>query len=118
MKENEKNVELSALLDFYGSLLTAKQADALDLYYNQDLSLTEIAELMNITRQGVRDNIKRGEKQLEDFEAVLHLAEKFGEITTVCNVMKENAEKLRKLGASDGIVNDILYDIEKIETII
>lgn len=117
MKENDKNVELSALLDFYGSLLTQKQADALDLYYNQDLSLGEISELMDITRQGVRDNIKRGEKQLEDFEAELHLAEKFSEITTVCSVMKENAAKLRALGGAEGIIDEILYGIEKIETI-
>ena len=118
MKDNNKNLELGALLDFYGNLLTEKQADALDLYYNQDLSLAEIAELMSITRQGVRDNIKRGEKQLEDFEAVLRLCEKFGEITTVCSVMKENAAKLKKLGVSEAIADEILYGIEKIETII
>ena len=117
MKEN-KNLELGALLDFYGGLLTDKQADALDLYYNQDLSLAEIAELMSITRQGVRDNIKRGEKQLEDFEKILHLAEKFGEITTVCGVMKENSLKLKDSCEADDLIDEILYGIEKIESIL
>ena len=59
-----KDLNVSVLLDFYGQLLTQKQNDALDLYYNQDLSLSEIAAHMGITRQGVRDNIKRGETQL------------------------------------------------------
>ena len=56
-----KNLDVAVLLDFYGAMLTDKQRDAIDLYYNQDLSLSEIAELQNITRQGVRDSIKRGE---------------------------------------------------------
>lgn len=116
MKDN-KNLSIGALLDFYGGLLTDKQSDALDLYYNQDLSLGEISELMGITRQGVRDNIKRGEKQLNDFEDILHLAEKFGEITTVCSVMKENSLKIKEITEADGMVDEILYGIEKIENI-
>ena len=72
---DSKNLSIGTLLEFYLPLLTKKQADALDLYYNQDLSLSEIAEHMNITRQGVRDNIKRGEKQLTEYESALHLSE-------------------------------------------
>ncbi len=116
MKES-KNLNVGSLLDFYGGLLTDKQADALDLYYNQDLSLAEIAELMGITRQGVRDNIKRGEKQLEDFEKALGLNEKFGEITTVLNVCKENLIKVKDITEADGLVDEVLYGIEKIEDI-
>ena len=63
-----KDLSISVLLDFYRQLLTQKQSDALDLYYNQDLSLSEIAQHLGITRQGVRDNIKRGEKQLLGYE--------------------------------------------------
>ena len=72
-----KNLEVALLLDFYGEMLTEKQREVIDLYYNQDLSLAEIAEIAHITRQGVRDSIKRGEAMLFEFEERLHLAERF-----------------------------------------
>jgi predicted DNA-binding protein YlxM (UPF0122 family) len=75
----EKNYKISYLLDFYGNILTDKQKDAIDLYYNEDLSLAEIAEHVGITRQGVRDAIKRGEEILLEMEEKLGFAEKFGE---------------------------------------
>lgn len=75
-----KDFETAVLLDFYGDLLTEKQAQALDLYYNEDLSLAEIAEPLGISRQGVRDSIKRGEKQLYELEAVLGLAKRFRDV--------------------------------------
>jgi len=62
------NLNTSLLLDFYGNLLTEKQRDALDMYYNMDLSLGEIAEEIGVTRQGVRDAIKKGEERLLLFE--------------------------------------------------
>jgi len=71
-----KNLEISVLLDFYSALLNDKQRDFIDLYYNEDLSLAEIAEHESITRQGVRDCIKRGEQILLDAENALGLAEK------------------------------------------
>ena len=67
----EKNVYTVELLDAYRSLLTDKQADIMSLYYEEDLSLSEIKEHYGITRQAVLDNIKRAEKQLERFEAGL-----------------------------------------------
>ena len=75
-----KNMRVSYLLDFYGDLLTEKQREALELYYNDDLSLGEIAADSGISRQGVRDNIKRAEAILFDMEDKLRLAQKFGEI--------------------------------------
>ena len=67
----EKNVEVSMLLQIYGELLTEKQYRVIDYYYNQDLSLSEIAENEKITRQGVRDIIKKGEKKLFEYEEKL-----------------------------------------------
>ena len=64
------------LFDFYRNILTEKQIEVVDLYYNEDLSLAEISEHLNITRQGVRDNIKRAENILIDMEDKLHLVEK------------------------------------------
>ncbi|MBS5857642.1 MAG: putative DNA-binding protein [Clostridia bacterium] len=67
----EKNVKISVLCDLYGNLLTEKQFEFIDDYYNKDLSLSEIAENKNITRQAVRDNIKKGEKKLFEYEEKL-----------------------------------------------
>lgn len=67
----EKGIQVSMLLELYGKLLTEKQADTVDLYYNQNLSLSEIAEELNITRQGVRKNLVYAEEKLFDFEEKL-----------------------------------------------
>lgn len=69
-----KNLSMSILLDLYGELLTEKQRDVLELYYNDDLSLAEIAQQYEISRQGVHDSIKRGEEALMKFEEILGLS--------------------------------------------
>lgn len=69
----EKNIHISMLLETYGKLLTPKQYDVIDLYYNQNLSLAEIAEGENITRQGVRKNLIDAENKLFDYEEKLQL---------------------------------------------
>ena len=74
-----KNLEVTVLLDFYGEMLTEKQRSFLEYYYNDDLSLSEIAENEGITRQGVRDAIKRAEAQLFDMENKLGLVARFEE---------------------------------------
>lgn len=74
-----KDLKISVLIDCYGEILTDKQKDVLDLYYNEDLSLSEIAEIEGISRQGVRDSIKRGEAQLLEMEEKLHIWEKTSE---------------------------------------
>ncbi len=72
-----KNMEMALLFDFYGDMLTEKQRDMVGLYYDDDLSLSEIAENAGITRQGVRDAIKRAEAQLLEMEERLGLARRF-----------------------------------------
>ena len=71
-----KNLDVINLFDIYGEMLTQKQQDFICYYYNDDLSLAEIAENEGITRQGVRDAIKRAEAQLLSFEEHLGLYEK------------------------------------------
>jgi hypothetical protein len=68
----EKLAEVALLLDMYGGLLTPRQRDVLDLYYNYDLSLAEIAEMHNISRQGVHDLLKRGEQALYSLDEKLN----------------------------------------------
>lgn len=72
----DKKVEVSILIEIYGNLLTEKQLEILDNYYNLDLSLSEIAENNEITRQAVRDIIKKGEKKLFEFEEKLQIMKK------------------------------------------
>ena len=60
----DKNVQIGLLCDIYGELLTEKQQNVLDLYYNNNLSLAEVAEEIGITRQAVKDSIVKGEKRL------------------------------------------------------
>ncbi len=69
----EKNLQLAELIDVYATLLTDRQQRLLDLYYNQDLSLGEIADDVGISRQGVRDSLKKAERELYFFESKLHL---------------------------------------------
>ena len=73
-----KNLDITLLLDFYGDLLTEKQRTFISYYYNDDLSLAEIAANEGITRQGVRDAIKRAESQLVNMENRLGLVVKQG----------------------------------------
>lgn len=91
----EKNVKISILLDIYGKMLTEKQYSLLDDYYNNDLSLSEIAENEQITRQAVRDNLKKGENNLFEYE------EKLG-------FMKKTLEQEEK-------INEIISEIDLIE---
>lgn len=72
-----KDLEIGFLLDFYGEVLSDRKRTVLDYYYNDDLSLAEIAEEIGISRQGVRDLIKKAEEELRFFEEKLGLAERF-----------------------------------------
>ena len=73
----EKSIRTGILLDFYGNLLTDKMRETCESYYNEDLSLAEIAADTGISRQGVYDTLHRAEKQLEEYEERLGLLELF-----------------------------------------
>ena len=84
-----KNLEISTLLDYYGMLLTDKQRETVEYYYDDDLSLGEIAENTGISRQGVRDSIKRSETILLEAEGKLGLIKK-------SEMLKKSLEEIRK----------------------
>lgn len=91
----EKDFEVSLLLDFYGELLSDTKREAAELYYNEDLSLAEIAENTGITRQGVRDSIEKAKEQLYSYEEKLGLAGKLREINRTLSDIIPRLERLR-----------------------
>ena len=90
----EKDMKISYLLDFYGELLDGHTLGVMRSYYNDDLSLAEVAELVGISRQGIRHLIKKGEEQLVFFEEKLKLAERHSELATLADALADIANKL------------------------
>jgi predicted DNA-binding protein YlxM (UPF0122 family) len=86
--------EISILYDFYGSLLPPKQREIFRLYYEDNLSLGEIAEEYGLTRQGIHETVKRGEKKLRDFEKRLGLIRKFNQEKQTVDKLKRDIDQL------------------------
>ncbi len=108
----EKNVEISLLWQMYGKLLTQKQNEYIDYYYNKDLSLSEIAENENITRQGVRDIIKKGERKLFEYEEkLLFMKKTINQEKQIQNILI-SLNKIQK-DSSDKQVSIILEEVKK-----
>jgi len=99
----EKTMRLNYLFDFYQSLLTPKQQEYMSMYYLEDLSLVEISELANVSRQAIYDNIKRTVTILESYEEKLLLYEKFEKRTVLLKKLKlivneqNNSDEVRQL---------------------
>ena len=108
----EKKVEISILCDLYGKLLTQKQYELLNDYYNNDLSLSEIAENNNITRQAVRDIIKKGEKKLFEYEEKLQFMKRMLNQEKMLKKVLSELTKIQK-DSSDKKVANILESIKK-----
>lgn len=108
----EKKVEVSMLCDLYGKLLTEKQYEFINDYYNNDLGLSEIAENSNITRQAVRDIIKKGERKLFEYEEKLLFMKK---TLTQEQKIQEVLSELTKIGTetTDKQIVSILNSIKK-----
>lgn len=103
----EKNIKMSMLCQIYGKMLTKKQYEMVNDYYNNDLSLSEIAENNNITRQAVRDIIKKGENKLFELEEKLAFMEK---TLKQEKQLQQILEELKKIGdaSSDRKIEKIL----------
>lgn len=85
----EKDLNVSSLLDVYGSFLSKKQKELCEYYFFDDLSLGEIAENEGITRQGVCDNIKRAQNNLYKMEKECGYLKKFGDLKSLSRLAKE-----------------------------
>lgn len=86
---------MTMLFDFYGEVLTPRQKEFFDLYYNEDLSLAEIAENYGISRQGVRDVIVRAEAIMTDLEDTTGLMKRFLQMQQQVQAILDAAEKIQ-----------------------
>jgi predicted DNA-binding protein YlxM (UPF0122 family) len=107
----EKDLKKAYLLDFYGDVLTERKKEVLDMYYNEDLSLSEIADQIGISRQGVRDLIKKAEEEIFFLEEKLGLAQKM-------SALKFHSDNMMRIAESEGLPQKIRKEIEEIAQII
>lgn len=108
----EKNVKVSMLCQIYGKLLTEKQYNFLDDYYNKDFSLSEIAENYGITRQAARDNIVKGENKLFEYEEKLGIMKRtLNQEQQIVKILSELTKIQTKF--SDEKIASILENVKK-----
>jgi predicted DNA-binding protein YlxM (UPF0122 family) len=98
-----KDMRFPLLLDAYGALLTERKRELLDYYYNEDYSLSEIAELTGLSRQGVRDGIRKAEDELKNFESTLSLVRIGTCVSEVAGKLFALAEQAGAGPVGDGI---------------
>jgi hypothetical protein len=96
-----KDLRFALLLDCYGEFLTPHQAKLMELYYGEDLSLSEIAQVLGITRQGVRDGVKRGEQILLEMEEKLQFAARLGTLRENFAAIAESLTAIAAANAAD-----------------
>ena len=108
-------VEKALLFDFYGELLTDNQKEVYGEHIQNDLSVSEIADLRGISRQGVHDMIRRCEKTLAEYEQRLHLVEHFLKVKQMVGVIHQYAEEISACEDQDALLRRV-EDIKKIST--
>lgn len=104
----EKTKRLNLLFDFYQVLLTPKQREYMKMYYVEDFALVEIAELTNVSRQAVYDNIKRTEHVLESYESNLLLYEKFERRQKLLSELKIECSKMEPNQTIKTLINSLI----------
>ncbi|MDX9917814.1 MAG: sigma factor-like helix-turn-helix DNA-binding protein [Gudongella sp.] len=107
----EKLVRIGILIDFYGKLLSEKQYQIVDLYYLNDLSLSEIGEVLGTSRQSVFDTMKRAEEKLLSYENELGLVEKFFESQETIVEIRKIADEIYTIGET--VDNQIIKEKAK-----
>ena len=108
-------LEMTLLLDYYGELLTEKQKTCFDLYYNQDLSLGEIAEEAGISRQGVHDSLARAEATLLELEQKLGCVARARKQKRAMKTIRQAAETLLQVPQTEELARAILAAAESVK---
>ena len=110
---SEKNMRYCLLLDFYGEVLSDNQREMMDLYYNEDFSLSEIADEVGITRQGVRDAVRRAEDTLDSLENKLGLIARFDRLRAqraeIMTILSDGAK------SKDTVIKEAKIKLEQLE---
>ena len=114
---SSKDLSLGFIFDFYKELLSEQRKNVFDLYYNEDFSLGEIAEQVGITRQGVRDIVKKTEKQLLEYESRLGLAKRFEKISENCESIAKKLERLKDGLQAHSELESLIEDVKRLAEI-
>ena len=114
----EKDLKKAYLLDFYGDVLTERKKEVLDMYYNEDLSLAEIAANEGITRQGVRDAIKRAEAQLFEMESKLGFEKRMRENLEKIDNIRQVVKELSKYNSFHGMSRELGNKADKLDELL
>lgn len=114
VSSEEERVKIGLLLDLYGNILTEKQKQTMDLYFQQDYSLSEISEQLSITRQAVRDSLLRAETTLFDTDARLGLLDKFNNMRQSLIVSYENAAYVKDFAQRKFLPSEIIDKLNDI----
>ncbi len=109
----EKNIEIGLLYEFYNKLLTQKQSYIINSYYNDDLSLSEIADDIEISRQGVRKQLKDAENALYNYEEKINLVSNFLKNKNIIKNINNNLDKLNEK-YNDILIKNIKNDLNKL----
>ena len=109
----EKNMKVAYLLDFYADVLDEHVKDVMKAYYEDDLSLAEIASDVGISRQGIRHLIKKGEESIEFYESKLGLARRYDELSSVAASLSKVYERISETDSLKEEAN-VIQDVIKV----
>ncbi len=113
-----KNLDVVLLADFYGEMLTENQRKFIEYYYSDDLSLSEIAQNEGITRQGVRDAVKRAEIQLFDMEKKLGFAKRTRKINDALAEIVESVDAINNYNMNFSLSREVNDAVVRIKSIV
>lgn len=114
MKIFEKDMTIPLLVDLYGQVLSERKRELLDYYYNEDYSLSEIAEITGISRQGIRESVKKSETELRELDASLQLVKRTQTLESKIRAVEKQLIDL----LSEPLTDPVREKLEQIKTVV
>ncbi|MBQ7669551.1 MAG: winged helix-turn-helix transcriptional regulator [Clostridia bacterium] len=113
----QKDMTVSLLLDFYGDILSEHKRGIMEMYYDEDMSLAEISEQVGISRQAVREIIKKSESELSNLENTLGLVKKFDKLKHDLDTIKNELRAASDVSGKDskGIIDRVIVEIDGLD---
>ena len=113
----QKDMTVSLLLDFYGDILSEHKRGIMEMYYDEDMSLAEIADQIGISRQAVREIVKKSEAELSEFESALGLVKKFDKLKCDLNEIKNELKDASKSADEEckAKIDKVIDEIDMLE---